>query len=376
MSDMDAVVEDIDTDTHLYEPISVWTDYIDSEYRDRAPSWVTTDGKLMAQVGDTLFPTVSGHPGFARIYGEDSEVDRSGNDPDARLAYMDGKGVDVQVIFPTLGMTGFSGTVADEGLAVALSKAYNRYVGEFASADPRRLKTAMLAPVNHPAAAATEMARARREHGLTVMFLNPTPPGDSPWSSARFDPVWAAAQDLGITVVFHESTAGCPSNAVGINRYTSHWPMVYLCTHVVEVELALADLMLGGTLHRFPNLKIGAAEAHVSWLPGWLAILDQNFGEGTRIWSDEAGEFELDMKPSDYFRRQCFVSAFPEDALIGEAMSIGGEQNIVVCSDWPHPISEERTGLDMIQNRADLTATQKRAILVDNPRRFFCESGA
>src|SRR5271155_3460897 len=116
------MTEYIDTDTHVYEPISVWHDYIDPLYRDRAPEWVTGEtGKMMVRVGDILFPTVPGHPGFAHIYGPDSQMDRSGNDPLVRLDYMDREQTDVQVIFPTLGMTGFASTVKDDGLAVALS---------------------------------------------------------------------------------------------------------------------------------------------------------------------------------------------------------------------------------------------------------------
>ena len=31
----------IDFDTHVYEPLSVWTDYLDPKFRDRSPKWTT-----------------------------------------------------------------------------------------------------------------------------------------------------------------------------------------------------------------------------------------------------------------------------------------------------------------------------------------------
>ena len=99
----------IDADTHVYDPISIWTDFMDPAYTHRAPEWIhADDGRQMVRVGDLIFPTVPAHPGFGRIYGPDSTVDRSGNDPHERLRLMDKLQCEAQVIFPTLGMTGFS----------------------------------------------------------------------------------------------------------------------------------------------------------------------------------------------------------------------------------------------------------------------------
>ncbi|MDE8654514.1 amidohydrolase family protein [Novosphingobium album (ex Liu et al. 2023)] len=364
----------IDFDTHLYEPISVWKDYIDPKFRDRAPEWIEKDGKLMLNLDEKLFPTAPGHGGYAKIYAEDAKVDRSGNDPVSRLGYMDGKGgADVQVIYPTLGLAGFPNSVRDADLAAAFARAYNRYISEFTATDRRRLKGTMLLPANHPEAAAEEMRWAHKHAGLNLAVLTPTPPNDVPWSALEYDPMWQAADELGITVLFHETTAGCPSNAIGIHRYRANWPMLYLCTHVLEAQLAFADMILGGTLAKYPNLRVGAAEAHVHWLPGWLALMDQNFGMGTNIYKDQSlSERELKMKPSEYFRRQCVLAAFPEDTMIAEAMAAAPE-SIVICSDWPHPIAEEAAanGIQAIETRDELTAAQKQALLVGNAQRFL-----
>jgi predicted TIM-barrel fold metal-dependent hydrolase len=362
----------IDFDTHVYEPISVWSDYLDPALRDRSPQWVKkADGRLGVEVGGKLFPSLENHPGMAKIYGENSTVDRSGNDPAVRLKYMDDLNVDVQVIFPTLGMHGFSGSVADEKLAAGFARAYNRYMGEFVSKDPRRLRGAMIVPANHPEIAVQEMKWARQQN-LSIIYLNPTPPGEIAWSHPSRDVFWKTVEDLGLTVVFHESTTGCPPNATGIHRYSEHWPMVYFCTHVVEAMLALTDVILGGTLERFPGVRIGAAESHIHWVAGWLALMDQQFGTGLKIWSDKSGEKKLGLKPSDYFKRQCFVAAFPEDTIIREALA-AAPQSILVASDWPHPIASvhAKTGLDYVSQRDDLSTAEKDALLLINPKRFL-----
>lgn len=358
----------VDFDTHLYEPISVWKDYVDPKFRDEAPRWVERDGKLMACIDDLLFPTAPDHAGYRKIYGEDSKVDRTGNDPAARLKYMDGKGAaDVQVIFPTLGLAGFPGSVRDAEKAAAFARAYNRYITEFTAADRRRLRGTMLIPANHPQQAADEM-RWAHDQGLTLGVLTPTPPGDIPWSHKSRDPIWEAAQERGLTLLFHETTAGCLPNAIAIERYRGHWPMTYLVTHVLEAQLAFADLILGGTLERFPGLKVGACEAHVHWVPGWLGLMDQVFDV------DTLGERDIRMslKPSEYFRRQCLLAAFPEDTMIPEAMAAAPE-SIVICSDWPHPIAEAHSykGIAGVLDHGELTDAQKQALLVGNPARFL-----
>ena len=364
----------IDFDTHVYEPLDVWTKYMDPEYRDRAPKLFTdpSNGKLMLSLAEHIYPKVPGHPGLANIYGPDSKMDRTGNDPHVRLKRMDAEGTDIQVVFPTLGMIGFSTAVGDPGLALAQTRAYNRYMGEFQSADRRRLRAAMLVPVNHPELAAEEMRRAHREEGLTIVYMNPTPPDDLPWSHPSRDPFWRTAEELGLTVVFHESTVGAPGNAIGINRYTTHWPMIYLATHTVEVMFAYADVILGGTLERFPKTKLGSAEAHVHWLPGWLALMDQTCGLGSNLHKKNSGAPELTMKPSDYFRRNCFVAAFPEDTMIAEAYAVAPE-SIVVITDWPHPIAAEQAenGFATIENSTLLSAEAKYALVKGNPLRFL-----
>jgi predicted TIM-barrel fold metal-dependent hydrolase len=49
------------------------------------------------------------------------------------------------------------------------------------------------------------------------------------------------------------------------------------------------------------------------------------------------GQPNLGLLPTEYFRRQCFISAFPDDAWISEVVDYIGEDNIMLCSDYPHP---------------------------------------
>ena len=44
----------------------------------------------------------------------------------------------------------------------------------------------------------------------------------------------------------------------------------------------------------------------------------------------------LKMKPSDYFRRQCFISFEADETRLGEVIESIGADRVVFASDYPH----------------------------------------
>lgn len=365
----------IDTDTHYWEPLTAWTDYIEPSFRDRAPSFVEDGERLLVKVGESVYPSMPNHPGLAKVYGPDETLHEQtildkelSTDSSRRLAEMDANDTQVHVIYPTLGMVGFNG-IRDPELAGACARAYNRYCADFASSDPSRLKPAMLIPFNHPEVAAEEMRFARDECGLDIAFANPTPPDETPWSAPDYDPIWRAMEESEVTLTWHESTVGAGPTSVGINRYWGLGNMIYLCAHTVEPQLATMDMILGGVLHRHPSLKMGMLEAHVSWIPGWLQLLDYKAGP-----NQEVRGGSLDMAPSDYFRRQAFVAAFSDDVGIAETAEYLGPENgnIVFSSDWPHKsLDEGDNSVEAFRSRTDLTDELKTQVLETNPARWL-----
>ncbi len=356
----------VDCDTHYWESVDVWEQHIDPAFRDRAPRLVQDGERLLVQVGETIYPSTPGHRGLGRTYGPDDTIhpqtlwDKEvSTDPARRLKFMDEQQTDVHIIFPTLGMVGFA-NIQDPALAAACSRAYNRFAADFASWDRVRLRPAMLVPFNHPEVAIEEMTWARQQ-GLTVAFANPTPPGPIRWSVPDYDLVWAAMADLGVTLAFHESALGAGPTTIGINRYQGAHSMLYLCAHTVEPQLALMDFILGGVLTRHRGLHVGLLEAHLSWLPGWLDLLDHI--------GDRYPENRLDdEQPSDVFRRQCFIAAFPDDVLVGDVGERIGDDNIVFSSDWPHKsLTVQRTSLGEFLARDDLSRDRKDRILAGSP---------
>jgi predicted TIM-barrel fold metal-dependent hydrolase len=356
----------VDSDTHLYEPPEAWVDFLEPHHRRDAPALVQLDdGRMFFQYGDRMYPTMPNHPGFGAIYRPGGTATDDVCDPRARLRWMDGKGISTQILYPTLALNGVS-QVDDPELAGALARAYNRYAAQFASVDPHRLVPACVAPMNHPAVAVREIEHARCQLGLTLAVSNPTPPDNVAWSDSRYDGVWAVLQDLDVALTFHELTASAPSYGTGVQRYQGDWSMLYVCTHVVEQVLVLTELILEGILARFPRLRVSLAESHVSWLEGWLTLLDNQY-----MTDERGGRGRLELAPSEYFRRQCWVAAFTDDGLLPEALRFG--RNVMVCTDWPHPAPEvtERRGLHHLDARTELPLEERQALLARNALRFL-----
>lgn len=365
----------VDADTHYWEPLTAFSEHLDPSLRDRAPRFVLDGTRLLMEVGESIYPSLPNHPGLAKVYGDDATLHEqtkadklASTDAALRLQEMDDTGARVHVIYPTLGMVGFNG-VRDPQLAAGLARAYNRWCAEFAASDPQRLKPVMLLPTNHPDMAVQEVRFASEELGLTIAFANPTSPDEVPWSRPAYDRLWSAMEDLDVTLTWHESAVGAGPTSVGIHRYWGDHPMVYLCAHTVEPQLATMDLLLGGVLHRHPRLRVGMLEAHVSWIPGWLQLLDYKAAQGLNV---RGGP--LDMPPSDYFRRQSFVACFADDVGIAETVAyLGAEHgNVVFSSDWPHKsLDDVDSSAECLRRRSDLSAELKEQILVTNARRWL-----
>ena len=82
--------------------VDEWINFIDIQ----SNNW---NGREIISEDVTLYDIA----GFAKIYGKDSKVDRTGNDPAARLRYMDGEGAaDTPMVFVAIILLTLIGIVA------------------------------------------------------------------------------------------------------------------------------------------------------------------------------------------------------------------------------------------------------------------------
>jgi predicted TIM-barrel fold metal-dependent hydrolase len=365
----------IDADGHVIEPLGFWREYTPRKYHARLPRPVTDENGLFCYTVDghylmrtasrlsTHAPSgVKPNPQARAEEGDYPETLRPGGwDPKARLADMDLDGMDLAFLYPTMAF--FLPEVPDVDLQTVLCRAYNDWLAEYCKADPKRLVGIALLPLADVSASIEELERCTQRHGFRGAFVRPNPYAGRPIQSPAYEPFWDCAESLGVPITVHE---GISDSLPTLGRERSENPVLqHLFSHPFEQMAACAGLILGGVLERHPRLNFVFLESGCGWLTYWLARMDGH----AHTW---AHKLALELKPSDYFRRQCFISMDPDDECAPGVLRDVGADNVVWASDYPHTDHDfpgaVRETLEILA-RGPEGAAEK--VLNQNPRRLY-----
>ena len=138
----------IDADGHVLEPFTLWNDYMDPKYRERAPKLVKDkNGKERLLLEEKILGSQAGFGGIGGVGARQGVVAadameykdgrKGGFDPHARIPDMDLDGIDAAFLYPSLGL--FAGAVSDPAFAAAMCRAYNRWLADYCKPYPDRL---------------------------------------------------------------------------------------------------------------------------------------------------------------------------------------------------------------------------------------------
>jgi predicted TIM-barrel fold metal-dependent hydrolase len=350
-----AVTRVIDADAHVLEPREMWTQYLEPRFRDQAPRFIRDE-----QGGERLVTEGVVHDRIP--YREHTWMARraGGFDPHARIADMDLEGIDVQILFPSQGL--FIHAVKNPALAAALCRAYNDWLADYCRAYPTRLVGIAAVPLQDVDAAVREARRAIGQLGMKGVVVRPNPLAGRTLDDAAYDPLYAELQELDAALCVHEGTGNFP--AAGADRYRNYL-LRHLLSHALEQQIACVALICGGVLERFPRLRAVFLEAGVGWVPYWLERMDEHYeGLGDLVpW--------LKMPPSEYFRRQCFVSAEPDEKALPYVAETVGADHLMFGSDYPHFDMKFPGAVAAVRDRPELSPAAKQKILCDTPARAY-----
>jgi predicted TIM-barrel fold metal-dependent hydrolase len=183
------------------------------------------------------------------------------------------------------------------------------------------------------------------------------------WYDDYFTPLWATLEDLKIPVGFHESFSSAARQNGDIFE-----PNVMLRRAVaqpMEQMLGLVCICSGGVLARHPHLRVAFLEANCTWLPWLLWRLDEGWEREGDIWAKD-----LTMAPSEYFKRQVFVSVEPDEAGVKYVIDYIGTDRLVFSTDYPHGDSKYPHAVESFLE-LKLSDQDKRKILWDNCAEFY-----
>jgi len=373
----------IDADGHVTEPADLWERYLEPTWRPRAiriardaanlevllidgkPHHVYAPGTLGVLGGIGMDPAKLLEPG-CHTYRE--ACPPGGWDPAARLRVMDEEGIDACVFYPTIGLT-WEGHVEEPALAAAYCRAYNTWLIDFCRAAPARLVGAAhlsLLDLDEAVREARRVAKA----GMRAAFVRPDLTRGMPLGHRDFDPFWAECEALGLPVGLHVVAREDRPLAAwwrgrqrelgyGRSGYMFHFAFLSL-----PVVAAFTSLLQGGTLERFPRLKVAILEAGGGWIAHWLERLDGKY-RLLRAYTP------LSLKPSEYFQRQCWISVEPDEATTPAMVELLGDDRFVWASDYPHVDAQLGVVRELRERIARLPETSQRKILGDNAARLY-----
>ena len=367
----------LDSDLHLMEPPDMYIRHLAGDYQDRAPlahrqlpghfAWWEVEGRRIPPWTENDAVLEANQPLDARSRDVMKDGWDHGFDAASHVRAMNHEGIDVAVLFRTVASMLVSLDEMAPDYSLSLCRAFNDWVAGYCQENPARLKATAIVPQQDPALAADEARRAVQDLGVVGIVLLPMPIAGRHLSDPSFDVLWREVEQLRVPICFHGTSGAAGRDYLGarLAGQPGYRALSHAATFSIELMLSMGSMIMGGVLERFPTLKVAFLEGNCSWLPWWLYRLDdqwEKFGSGSE---------GLSLAPSDYFRRQCYLSVDPDEYLVADVVQRMGDDNLVFSTDYPHPDSAYPHAVDEMLALEGLSMESKRKILWDNCARLY-----
>jgi predicted TIM-barrel fold metal-dependent hydrolase len=348
----------VSSDSHVNEPRELYRERVPAGLRDKVEQEFL--GPMQA-----LKPTKQ--DGYNPRFPEEVErlkAEAAGGrwDPQARIPDQEMDAVDVDIMFPTAGLTVL--IVDDPELRFALAHAYNDAIWDNFSAYSQRFIPEAIIPPEPTDMAVAEVQRVAKL-GFKTIFLPSQSPGNS-YNRPAHDPLWDVLEDLEMPVSFHIGTGHNPR----VERGPGGAVINYALQAQGDGPMLTTYLCASGVLMKHPKLRFAIIESGASWVAWIMNAMDEAYVHHYMSVRD----FErLDLLPSEYFKRQghaCFM--YDPPALRNIAYT--GADCLMWGNDYPHreatwPRSQQEIPEQFVG--ADVTEAQMRMLLGGNAARLY-----
>lgn len=358
----------LSSDSHVMEPPDLWS-AAPADLAERAPrvepgddaDWWIIDGQRLFSFS---VATKAGlrFEGQARLTVDYrfSDVRPGSYLPDAHLADNESDGVWGSVLYPSVATMLYG--LDDTNAVQRLARIYNDWVTEWCSHAPGRLRAIALLDVDDVAAAVEELTRAHAR-GAAGALIPVSPPEFRLYDDPGYEPLWAAAANLGMPLSLHIAT----------NRPPGEWRILWSQWGFQAADRfvrdSIAQLIFGGVFDRHPALRVVSVEHEASWVPHFVDRIDETYTQRTP--RDGWRRFSDGALPSDFFRRNVMVS-FIEDRLAVPLRSEIGLGNLMWGSDYPHTESTFPRSREIVDDLFGTTpAADRHAMTVENAQSLY-----
>ncbi len=372
----------IDVDAHLHEPLD-WISQTDPQLAaELGPPlrFMEIAGSLFgrypsafkalpveqqpASLWDNIMPGFVEHLQITDVRQPDSHEDDSLADyfdADARIAFCDKRGIELQFLNPTFLVGAYIQAAAARQfhLIKPIRAAWNSWSGEQVKGHADRLFPVTQVDFNDVEWSIAEMTRMR-SMGSRAFAIPESPVSGGRYAGHQqaiarsithpdFEPIWSAAVDLGMAAFAHVGFArerinpGWANNgADSIRTFTTLQSIV--ASHA-GIQLMLSAMIFDGLLERHPGLTVVVEEVGIDWLPVLVSALNASIGRLPDIISDghrrpsnlvEGESYTLPLAPVEYLQRQVRVTPLPTTHPIGPVLAQVPPELLCFSSDYPH----------------------------------------
>ena len=313
------------------------------------------------------------------LYDDGRRGIRRLTDPELRAKDQDRDGVQAEVLYGVLGATG---RLQDPEAAVEVVRLYNEWLAGFCTARPERFAGLAAIPNNPLEAAIAEVKRVAKRGA--VRGLDIANSGDlKPLWDPYWNPLWEVVNETGLPLHFHTVSGHVPDHIrkiqmIGGDPTRARLPGMPevdlpvaraafasdITAFQINMSSILSSMMFGGVLERFPRIRLVLGESGIGWIPYVLWRMDAE-------WEDQFRDLSLKMKPSDYWKRQCFAT-YQTDPIGIKLLDELSADNVMWGSDFPHPDGVWPDSQEYLQRElGHLPAATRRKVQCENAAKLY-----
>ncbi|HSU76792.1 MAG TPA: amidohydrolase family protein, partial [Burkholderiales bacterium] len=229
---------------------------------------------------------------------------------DERVKAMDARGIDLHALSLTTPMVYW----ASAPLALALSQAFNDAASAAHRRHPQRLVGLAMVPMQAPDLALRELERAAKLPGIKGLYLATNVNGEE-LDERKFWDVYARCEELGWAIFLH------PVDTIGPDR-TKKYYLKNLCGNPYDTGVAVAHLIFGGVMDRFPQLEVNLPHAGGTfpWLIG-------RWDHGAKVRPELK---HMKQPPSSYLKRFTYDTIGHDDRINTNLVRLVGAERVTL----------------------------------------------
>jgi predicted TIM-barrel fold metal-dependent hydrolase len=378
----------IDADSHLTEPVDLWTSRAPAKYKDVVPqtgidsadgvSYWWVDGNMKLGLDSSIaFVRKNGDKipyfGADLMGGPREDVHAAASEAKPRVELMDEMGIHTQIVYPNV--MGFAAPAMvqqlDRELAYTIIAIYNDAIAEWQEEGQGRLLPQAVLPfwdIEH----SVKEAQRIKDLGLTgvTMAGEPHLGGLPDLGRAHWDPLYEVLSDLELPINIHIGARNFKGDQGGVA-----WPSLSERAgkpiRSIQTELSnsrfISNICCSDVLIRWPKLNWVSVESGIGWIPYVLERIDYEYRE------EFVGVEAPELPPAlELFQKGVYGTFWFEEAGPLDLIDRIGADNILWETDFPHPTSLYPSPVERSEEKLkDLAPDVIRKIMQDNAAKLY-----